>query len=146
MNNVSVLAMKAAVIVCMILVIVLAVGAPWLIGLYAGIHNINMPAQTAIMICYYICVAPVMCALIAMLKMLGKIQIKRPFDVSNISCMKVISWCCLAVAAVCGVGAGWYMPLLFVCIPMIFLFLVVRVMCTCFITASKLQEENDLTV
>ncbi|MBQ3417033.1 MAG: DUF2975 domain-containing protein [Ruminococcus sp.] len=146
MNWKSVTALKAAVAVCMVLVVAVAAGAPWIIGWYAEIRDILPNAQTAILICYYLCAIPALIALFYMLKLLRQIKLKRPFDKASPNYLSMISWCCLAVAGICAVGGIWYPPLFFVCASMLFLFLAVRVVCSCFVAAAKLQEENDLTV
>lgn len=146
MNLRSVTALKAAVVVCMVLAVAAAAGAPWIVGWYAGLRGISMAGQRAILISYYICTVPALSALWAMHRLLRQIGSRHPFDRKNTSYLKLISWCCLAVAIVCAVGGIWYPPLYMVCAAMIFLFLTVRVVCSCFTAAALLQEDNDLTV
>ena len=146
MNWKSVTLLKAAVIFCMFLVVALAAGAPWVVRWYADLRDIAPTEQTVIIICYYVCAVPALVALYSMLRLLIQIQRRHPFDKENPKYVSLISWCCLAVAAVCAVGGVWYPPLFFVCASMLFLFLAVRVVCSCFVAAARLQEDNDLTV
>ena len=44
------------------------------------------------------------------------------------------------------IAAFWYMPLLLVSAAMLFIFLIVRVVRRCFIAATALKEENNLTI
>lgn len=142
----SVTALKAAILLCMVLVVALAVGAPWIIQWYAALRSINASGKYAILISYYICAVPALIALTAMFRLLQHIEGRRPFDIKNSSYLNVISWCCLAVCVICVIGGIWYPPLYMVSAAMLFLFLTVRVVYSCFIAAAVLQEDNDLTV
>lgn len=142
----SVAVLKAAVIICAILAVGVAVAAPWIIKWYVGFRQIAPEGGTAILVCYYICMVPALIALYCMLRLLIHIQQKRPFARAAMTYLTVISWCCLAVALVCLGGAFRYPPLAFVSAAMAFLFLTVRVVNICFRAGAMLQEENDLTV
>lgn len=142
----SVTALKSAVLFCMALVIALAVGAPWIIQWYGNSRNITPEGKTAIMVSYYICAVPAVIALFAMLRLLRQIGHMRPFDRANAVYLSVVSWCCLTVASVCAIGGLWYQPLYMVCAAMVFLFLTVRVVYSCFKAAALLQEDSDLTI
>ena len=146
MNNRSVTALKTAVVICIALAVGAGIAMPWLIKWYAALRNIAASAQTAIMISYYVCLVPAVTALCAMLGILRHIGRRHPFDMKNIAYLTLISICCLAVALTCIIGGIWYPPLFFVSAAMVFLFLTVRVISSCFIAASVLQEDSDLTV
>ena len=142
----SVTALKIAVLISMGLAVILAVGAPWIAQWYAALRGISQDGKTAILVSYYICTVPALIALFSMLRLLRHIESRRPFDQKNTVYLNVISWCCLAVTVVCAIGGIWYPPLYMVSAAMIFLFLTVRVVCSCFNAAALLQEDNDLTV
>ncbi|MBQ5398735.1 MAG: DUF2975 domain-containing protein [Ruminococcus sp.] len=138
--------MTAAVAICMVIVIAAAACAPWLVSLYGDFRNIDPSGRIAILVSYYLCTAPMLTALYKMLRILRKISENRPFDYSNAKNLSVISWCCAAAGIICAAGGIFYPSLFLVCAAMTFLFLVVRVVCSCFKAAARLQEENDLTV
>ncbi|MBQ6336778.1 MAG: DUF2975 domain-containing protein [Ruminococcus sp.] len=142
----SVAVLKVAVIFCMALAVGTAIGAPWIIDWYVSVRHMAPVRGTAILVCYYICMVPALIALYCMLRVLHYITIKRPFEHTAPTYLDIISWCCIAIAVVCGVGAFWYPPLAIVSGAMVFLFLVVRVVSSCFMAGALLQEENDLTV
>ena len=142
----SVAVLKAAVIVCAVLSIGVAVAAPWIVDWYARIRPLEPIMSTTLLICYYICMIPTLIALYSMLRVLIHIQKKHPFEHVALKYLGIISWCCLAVAVVCAGGAYWYLPLAFISAAMVFLFLTVRVVNSCFLVGTMLQEENDLTV
>ena len=140
------LALLIAVIVCMVLVVALAVAAPWLVRLYTGFRGITPAAGRAILIAYYGCSVPALIALGALLRLLLQLRKKRLFDRHNPVYFHIISLCCLGVALVCAAAGIWYPPLFLVWASMLFLFLTVRTVCSWFIAAVELQEENDMTI
>ena len=70
----------------------------------------------------------------------------RLFGRQNTRLLSLVSWCCLAVAAICFAAAFWYMPLALISAAMLFIFLIVRVVCACFVAAAEIKEENRLTI
>ena len=146
MNNKPAAAMTAAVWLCLALVVALAIGAPWIVEWWAALRGLPAAPKLAVLVSYYICMIPALGALVAMLKILKNIGRKHPFDKANSSYIGFISWCCIAIAAACAGGGVFYLPMFMVSACMLFLFLVVRVVRSCFITAAELQEDSDLTV
>ena len=146
MNMRSVTVLKIAVIFCAILLVGIAAGAPWIAAWYARYRNMAPEVGTAITYTFYLCFVPAFIALQCLFLLLRNIGRKKPFDPRNITYLKGISWCCLAAGIFC-LGGGWvYKPIFFVSGSMLFLSLLVSVPCVCFTAATKLQEENDLTV
>ena len=138
--------LKAVVVICVVLAVALAVASPRLVAMYAEFKGRTRPAQTAVLISYILSTFPALVALFSMLRILKNIGEKRPFDSSSLTYLNVISWCCVAIAAVCAVGGYWFLSLYAVSAAMMFLFLVVRVVSACFKAAAELQAENDLTI
>ena len=81
-----------------------------------------------------------------LLRMLTNIQKEQTFVAQNVTCLRVISWCCFGVALV------WipltYFRLLgfFVAFVAAFAGLILRVMKNLFAAAVTLREENDYTI
>ena len=146
MKEKTVAVLKAAVIVCAVLSVALGIAAPWIINWYVDARHMLPVRGTAILICYYVCLVPTLIALYCMLRVLQPIQKKHPFEQTVLKYLGILSWCCVAVAVICACGIYWYPPLAFMSGAMIFLFLTVRVVISCFSAGAKLQEENDLTV
>lgn len=142
----SVAVLKVAVIVCAFLSVALGVAAPWIIDWYVSARHLAPQRGTAILVCYCICIVPTLIALYSMLRILQSIGKSHPFSGSTVKYLGIISWCCVAVAVICAGGVYWYPPLAFMSGAMVFLFLTVRVVSSCFLAGSVLQEENDLTV
>ena len=142
----SVAVLKAAIIVCAVLCVALGIAAPWIIDWYVGVRHLLPIRGTTILICYYVSMTPALVALYCMNRILQPIRSERPFEKTVLKYLGIISWCCVAVAVICACGIYWYPPMIVITGTMIFLFLTVRVVISCFLAGAKLQEENDLTV
>lgn len=136
----------AAVILCLILLFAIAVSAPYLASLYAELRSLTNSARLALIWAFYLCALPAAVSLISLLKILFNIRRDQPFLNENSVYMSVVSWCCLAAAVFCGAAGIWYFPLFFITAAMIFLFLIIRIVRGCFISAIYLKEENSLTI
>lgn len=146
MKKYSVTLTMVAVITCMVLAFAVAVAAPWLIKWFCELRDISDKIGKMILSAYYICAVQAEAALFWLFKLLLNIRNNKMFDPVNPRYMLYIASACLAVAAVCTVYGFWYMPLWFVSAAMYFLFLIVWVVRLCFITATEMKEENDLTI
>lgn len=146
MKNKAVRLLSVLTLCCMILLLALAVLAPWLIRIYADFRRISQESSTAILIAFYACFLPSLIALLCLFRLLRNIRRERVFDDVNSALMAVISWCCMGAAAATLAAAYWYFPLLLITASMLFLFLTVRVVRNCFIAAIEVQRENSLTI
>lgn len=142
MQNKAVKLTLAAVGLCLLAAVAAAFAMPWLVKWYVAWET----GQTAILIAYYGCLPFVLTALVCLWRLLRNIGAAQVFQNCNSRLMAVVSWCCVGVAAVTLAAFRWYPPLIFITLSMAFLFLIVRVVRSCFIAAIALKEENDLTV
>ena len=124
----------------------LCVTAPMLMDLYMRWRALAPEVCRAVLIAFYLSCLPAFTALICLLRILHKIRVQEMFGAANRWLLRVISWCCLAVALICFVAGFWYFPLFFLTAAMLFISLITRVVCTCFLAAAELQEENSLTI
>ena len=85
-------------------------------------------------------------ALWELLKMLGNIAAQKIFVSGNERCLRVISWCCFAVAAVWCVLGFWRRLAFAVAFIAVFAGLIVRVVKNMVAMAVELREENDYTI
>lgn len=145
-SKASVVLSAVAMIICAILLTGLCAAAPTLVELYARLRGIGREASAAILTAFYICVPPAAGSIFCLLKIIDNIYKDQPFLRQNSLMMGIVSWCCLAVAVVCAAAGAWYMPLWFITLTMTVLFLIVRVVRSCFIAATGLKEENSLTI
>lgn len=146
MKKGAVITTAAAVIFCMLLLVALSIAAPELCRWYGDFRGITEKTEKVIMIAFYICTLPAMASLVSLLRILDNIRREDPFKAENHKLMSFVSWCCIAVAAVTLLAGRYYMPMLFVTAAMLFIFLILRVVRGCFITAMYLKEENSLTI
>lgn len=68
------------------------------------------------------------------------------FDRRNISRLRLISWLCMAGAAICLASSIYYLPWLLVCMAGAFIGLMVRIVKNILAEATLLKEENDYTI
>lgn len=146
MKKISVYLTIIAVCLCLVAVVTLAVFARPVADWYVQIRH--LPAQTArvLAFAYYLCAPFALLALSCLLALLGYIRRHDMFSKKNSFLMSCVSWCCLAIAAVCAWASTGYIPFLLVTAIMIFLFLIVRVVRGCFVEATALREDQDLTI
>ena len=81
-----------------------------------------------------------------LLRMLGNIAKEQTFVNANVTCLRVISWCCFGVAAIWIPLIYFRMLSCFVTFVFSFAGLVLRVMKNLFAAAVDLREENDYTI
>lgn len=146
MKQHSALLSSIATVLCMAALIALCFFAPALTHWYIGFRNMQNSLHIVILVVFYASAVPAMLALCSLLTLLHRIHGGNAFQKKNSRLLGTIAWCCIAVAVFCAVGALFYLPFLFITAAMLFLFLIVRVVRNCFITATILQEENSLTI
>ena len=121
-------------------------GLPWLLRWYIGYTAKSGLAQVPVLASLWACAAPAFIALVQLGKMLNNIARDKVFVRDNIRALRLISWCCFAVAAVFVCFFFAYVLGLILAILAAFAGLVLRVVKNVFEQAVELKEENDLTV
>lgn len=102
--------------------------------------------RTAILSAFYVCAVPVLLAMFHMDKLLRNILRANLFTTENVSHIRTVRWCCMAVSLIC-LGAAFGFPsMIFLSTIMAFLGLVVTVVGQVMKAAVEIREENDLTV
>ena len=116
----------------------------------AGILYINMPTEMvlALFICAYACFVPAMIALLSLDALLRNIRKDVVFSRVNVKYLRVISWCCFAIAIVmlCGVPFIPNLVLIFVAVAAAFFGLLIRVIKNVIDAACEIKDENDFTI
>ena len=146
MKSKSVIFCYIACYLCLIAILLLTIFAPQLLARYMQWRALPQQVGAVILIAFYVCCVPAVLALLCLLRILQSIRRMRMFTPQNTALLRVVSWCCLAVAFVTLAAGYWYFPLLFVTAAMLFIFLIVRVVCSLLIAATALKEENSLTI
>lgn len=111
-------------------------------------HSIDAPVKLfkTVLACFYICLPFAFIALVSLLKMLFAINRQEIFTNANIKRLRILSWCCFAVAFVTLVGGWFYYPLLLIAVAAGFIGLILRVIKNVMYSAKVLREENELTI
>ncbi len=140
--------------VCFLVFLLLIFGAvsmPFLLKMYFGSFasapdHVLMLRFKSVLICFYVCLLPAFIALLSLVKMLFAIKREEIFTSANILRLRILSWCCFAVAFVTAVGCIFYVPLVVVAVAAGFIGLIIRVIKNVICSAKILREENELTI
>ena len=108
--------------------------------------NLRPSASLAILVSFYLCALAVFPALWNLDALLRNILNREIFVRRNVSAIRRVRWCCLAVSVICCPAAFFYPPLAFMSIIMFFLTLILSVLGAVMAAAVEIREENDLTV
>ncbi len=104
------------------------------------------PIRRAVIFGFYPCLVAALIALWHMDRLLCNILKEQLFVTENVSHIRMVRWCCLAVSLICLVAAYGFPALLLLSLIMAFLFLVVTVVGQILKAAVAIREENDLTI
>ena len=146
--------MKArSVTISMIFVILfsLALGilmffAPGLAKWYGEFRMFKSVVVRCIVAAFYACAVPAGVALYCLWRLLRNIRKGEIFVKENSYILEVISWCCMEVSLLCLAACYHYFPFGLVTVAMLFVFLIVRVVCSCIKYGTELKDENSLTI
>ena len=76
-------------------------------------------------------------------RMIGRIGEEQIFSDENVSCLRLISWMCFAVAVICLISTAYYVFFLIIAACAAFMGLLIRVIKNVFVRAGEIKEEND---
>ena len=145
-----------SIVVCFILsalLLLLAIFGPMAFKLYMtayrgfipdgkAMHNLSLTFAW----CFYPSSVFAGVILYSLLKLLFNIKGGRVFINQNATLLRVVSWCCFAIAIITFVGAFFYMPFGFVAFAGGFVGMMLRVLKNVMQSAVEMREENDLTI
>lgn len=128
------------------LLVALCFWMPQGVALFSRMRPLHDSARKAILIGYYLCMAPNSLALLALESLLRRTRRGEVFLRQNVRLLHRLNWYCAATAVICLVCAWFYLPLLFLVVVLVFLCLVIAVVAQVIDQATTLREEHDLTV
>lgn len=99
-----------------------------------------------IIITFYVCCPAAWCALYSIDRLLKNIIHEKIFVSKTVSYLRVLSWCCAFVALVCFISGFLYVPFFIFSLGAAFMMLILRVLKNVLATATKIKEENELTI
>lgn len=108
--------------------------------------SMTPPIFLPLCICLYLSAGQGLVVLLTLGRLLHNLNRDRIFVTQNVTCLRLISWCCFGVALVFLVLA-WFRSLgLLVAFAAAFFGLILRVLKNVFARAVTLQEEADYTI
>ncbi len=124
----------------------LMIYAPRLAQWYSDFRVLSPIVAKCILASFYFCSVPAAVALYCLWRLLRNIGRGEIFVRENCQLLAVISWCCIEVSLLCFAACYHYLPFGLVAVAMLFIFLIVRVVCSCMKLGTELKEENSLTI
>ncbi|MCI8296318.1 MAG: DUF2975 domain-containing protein [Lachnospiraceae bacterium] len=94
----------------------------------------------------YACALPIGLLLLSLWKLIGDIGLEEIFTGANIRRLRIISWMCFLVGAVCLASMAYYVFWGIIGACMSFMGLLIRVIKNAFEWAKELKEEVDYTI
>ncbi len=146
MKNRTVLITKIFVAVFALALAALLVTAPMLVEEYADFRGFSLVVSRCILFTFYLCSIPASIALFCLWMLLRNIRREQIFVFGNSRFLSALSWCCMAVTCLTLAAAYHYLPFALVAVAMLFIFLIVRVVCSCMAVGTRIKEENNLTI
>ncbi len=125
---------------------ILLVFAPRLAAWYGVFRGLSPVVAKCILAAFYFCSVPAAVALYCLWRLLRNICRGNIFVKENCQLLQVISWCSLEVSLLCLAACYHYVPFGLVAVAMLFIFLIVRVVCSCMLYGTELKDENSLTI
>lgn len=143
----SILLSKVFIIVFLLVFAACMIGGPWLVDWVMlssrRAQEWQVPWFLATIYAGGVLVLAILGLLLAVVWNVGRGIV---FDRRNIGRLRLISWLCMAGAAVCLASSFYYLPWLIVCMAGAFIGLMVRIVKNILAEATLLKEENDYTI
>ena len=135
---------RAITVLFCVLLAVLMILFPRLLAFYFGYLALSL--QHKVLFAFYLCCPAAWAALVSILLLMTNIIRGDVFTQKTVFIMRLLSWCCAWVTAVClGFGFFWA-PLLVFALGAAFMTLILRVLKSVMARAVELKEENELTI
>lgn len=145
-----------SIVVCITLAVILAlliILGPFLFETYMvgyrgfGANSISLWALKRIFaLCFYPSAIFAGGALYSLIRLLFNIRKSEIFIPQNVKYLRVVSWCCIAVAIITFIGGLFYIPFFFIFAAAGFVGMLLRVLKNVMQSAVELKEDNELTV
>ena len=104
--------------------------------------NVTVP----LLITFYVCAAFGFVILFVLNKLIKNIGSEKVFIDENVKLLKILSYCCFAIAVVTLIFARFRILVFVITFAAAFIGLILRVIKNCFTEAIRLRDENDFTI
>ena len=140
--NFTILAVKAAFVLCVIAVVVM----PYAAEVYKSLQMSEDDVTVPLLITFYLCAAAGFVILFLLDRLLANIKKGEIFTEANVKALRILSYCCFFISAVTLVFAHFRFLSFIVTFAAAFFALILRVLKNCFEEAVRIKEENDFTI
>ena len=127
-----------------VLLAVLMIFGPRLLSVYFA--YLSPVLAKKVLLAFYLCCPAAWAALVCILLLMTNIIHENIFTAKTVFSIRLLSWCCAFVAAVCLVFGFYWAPLLAFSLGAAFLTLILRVLKSVMARATELKNENELTI
>lgn len=144
----SVVLSRIFVVVFAILLATADIGAYWLVSGFMEISYTlgGLKDGYFLLATVYSCSIFAWILLVNLWKLLTNIQRGMHFETSSVRYLRISSWCCAGVCAICLLSTLYYVPLILVSIASSFMALIIRIIKNIFEQAIAMKTELDYTV
>ncbi|MCM1544522.1 MAG: DUF2975 domain-containing protein [Ruminococcus sp.] len=133
-------------IFCVLLLLLMIIARPLLEWFYGSERQTTIKT---VMTAFYFCCPAAWASLASIIKLLLNIINDKIFITQNVTCIRILSWCCAFVSLVCFFTSFVYVTFFVffvVSIAAAFMMLILRVLKNVMARATEIQNENDLTI
>lgn len=95
---------------------------------------------------FYACCVPAACTLTAIIKLLINLKRDEVFIPQNVWLLRVLSWCCFSVVPITFAAGSFFFSLYFISVAAAFVALILRVLKNIMAEATRIKQENELTI
>jgi hypothetical protein len=141
----SIILSRICVISFMVLLVAVAVVAPWVVRLTFS-YMVKPGWDKWFLVTIYAGCIPAALLLLSLYRLLSRIERGDVFIQKNVESLRHISWFCFSGAVISAISALYYAPWLMVAVAAAFMALIVRIVKNCFARAVSLQDDADFTI
>lgn len=133
---------KVAIVLCTVALFLMPYAAKMYEQISFQRDNVTVP----LLITFYVCAAFGFVILFVLNKLIKNIGSEKVFIDENVKLLKILSYCCFAIAVVTLIFARFRILVFVITFAAAFIGLILRVIKNCFTEAIRLREENDFTI
>ena len=133
---------KVAIVLCAAALFLM----PYAAKMYEQISFQRDNVTVRLLITFYVCAAFGFVILFVLNKLIKNIGSEKVFIDENVKLLKILSYCCFAIAVVTLIFARFRILVFVITFAAAFIGLILRVIKNCFTEAIRLREENDFTI
>lgn len=147
-QNKSILLSRVCIIAFAVLLTAVDFGAYWLVAWLISISSVlgGLQNRSLLFAVIYCCSILAWILLFSLWKLLQNMKAGIIFQADNVRYLRLTSWCCFGVCAICCTSAFFYVPMILIAISAGFIGLIVRIVKNVFEQARAMKEELDFTV